>query len=499
MLQIDPVAPPAEPVATAWLLAIAALLVAASALSSRLSARSGIPVFLIFIGLGIAAGSEGIGGIEFADYHLAFRLGTVALALILFDGGLNTRLSAMRAAAAPATVLATVGVAGTAALMGVGAWLLGFGWVEALLLGAVVSSTDAAAVFSVLRGSNLQLRQRVAQTLELESGLNDPLAVILTATMTEVLASGQSPSLRLLADIPLQLVVGAAGGVAIGYGGRWLLGRARLPAGGLYAVLTLALSFLAFSVPTLVMGSGFLAVYLAGAVLGSGPLPYRGGLLRFHDAFAWLAQVTMFLVLGLLVFPSRLLDVAGTGVALALLLVLVARPLVVTLCLLPFGFAAREVLYIGWVGLRGAVPIILATVPVLAGVHGGDRLFHIVFFVVVVGALVPGGTVGWVSRRLGLISKRPPPPPAVLEVSALRPLAGEILSFTVHPALPVCGVTLADLPLPEQVVVMLILRGDELVAPRGATRFQAGDHVYVFSPPGELGLLTLLFGANELD
>jgi cell volume regulation protein A len=499
MAPMETFAPPAEPTATAWLLAITAVLVAASALSSRLSARSGIPLFLIFIGLGIAAGSEGIGGIEFDDYHLSFRLGTIALALILFDGGLNTRLSAMRKAAAPATVLATVGVAGTAGVLALGAWALDFTWAGALLLGAVVSSTDAAAVFSVLRGSGLQLRQRVGQTLELESGLNDAMAVILTTTMTEVIATGQPAGYRLLVDIPLQLAVGAAGGVGIGYAGRWLLGRVRLAAAGLFAVLTLALAFLAFAVPTLLLGSGFLAVYLAGAVLGSGPLPYRSGLLRFHDAIAWLSQVTMFLVLGLLVFPSRLVEVAGIGIVLALMLVLVARPLVVTLCLLPFGFAPREVLYLAWVGLRGAVPIILATVPVLAGVRSSDRLFHLVFFVVVISGLVPGSTVTWVSRKLGLVSSRPPPPPAMLEVSALRPLAGEILSFTVHPALPVCGVALADLPLPEKVVVMLILRGDELVAPRGMTRLQAGDHLYVFTPPEEIGLVTLLFGASQMD
>ncbi|HVS65344.1 MAG TPA: potassium/proton antiporter [Thermoanaerobaculia bacterium] len=499
MSPLEPLSPPVEPTATAWLLAIAAVLIVASALSSRLTARSGIPLFLVFIALGIVAGSEGIGGIEFDDYHLSFRLGTIALALILFDGGLNSRLSAMRQAAAPATVLATVGVAGTAALVALGAWTLDFSWAGALLLGAVVSSTDAAAVFSVLRGGGLRLRQRVGQTLELESGLNDAMAVILTATMTEVIASGQPPGFRLLVDIPLQLAVGAAGGIGIGYGGRWLLGRVRLPAGGLYAVITLALAFLAFGLPTLLLGSGFLAVYLAGAVLGSGPLPYRGGLLRFHDSIAWLSQVTMFLVLGLLVFPSRLVEVAGIGILLALMLVLVARPLVVTLCLLPFGFAASEVLYLAWVGLRGAVPIILATVPVLAGVGGSDRLFHLVFFVVVISGLVPGSTVIWASRKLGLISKQPPPPPAVLEVSALRPLAGEILSFTVQPALPVCGVALAELPLPDKVVVMLILRGDELVGPRGATRLLAGDHVYVFSPPEEIGFVTLLFGANQMD
>jgi len=224
---------PAEPAATAWLLAIAAVLIAASALSSRLSARSGLPVFLIFIGVGIAAGSEAFGGIELSDYHLSFRLGTVALALILFDGGLNTRLSVVRRAIAPAAVLATAGVAGTALVVAAGGRLVGFAWTGALLLGAVVSSTDAAAVFSVLRGSGLQLRRRVAATLELESGLNDPLAVILTATMTQVIATGENPGWGLLAAIPLQLGVGAAGGAAIGFAGRWLLGRARLPAGGL--------------------------------------------------------------------------------------------------------------------------------------------------------------------------------------------------------------------------------------------------------------------------
>jgi len=250
----------------------------------------------------------------------------------------------MRPAMAPAAVLATVGVVGTALVVALGGRLVGFTWPGALLLGAVVSSTDAAAVFSVLRGSNLQLRRRVAATLELESGLNDPLAVILTATMTQVVATGESPGWGLLATIPLQLGVGAVGGTAIGFAGRWLLARARLPAGGLYAVLTLALALLAFSLPTLLLGSGFLAVYVAGVVLGHGSLPYRSGLLRFHDALAWLAQVTMFLVLGLLVFPSQLIDAAGVGLSVALLLILVARPVVVVLCLLPFGFPLREML-----------------------------------------------------------------------------------------------------------------------------------------------------------
>ncbi|MBI5543985.1 MAG: potassium/proton antiporter, partial [Deltaproteobacteria bacterium] len=417
--------------------------------------------------------------------------------LILWDGGLNTPLAAMRAGLWPAGVLATAGVAGTAALLGVFARLLGFGWLEAFLLGAIVSSTDAAAVFAVLRGTGLQLKRRVGMTLELESGLNDPMAVLLTIALTGALAGSAPLTPWLRGQVVLQLGVGAGLGIGSGHAGRLLLARARLPAAGLYPVLSLGLAVLVYGVTTLVHGSGFLAVYVAAVILGNAQLPYKSGLLRVHDAVAWLSQIAMFLVLGLLATPSRLMAVAGTGVALALLLAVVARPVVVGLCLLPFRYPLREVVYIGWVGLRGAVPIVLATFPVLAEAPGAERIFDVVFFVVAVSALLTGGTARAVTGRMGLFSGEPPPPEAVLEIASTRLLRGEVLSFYVERASAVCGSALADLPFPDSTSVMLVVRGRELVAARGRTVFQAGDHVYLFCAPEDRPLVQLIFGRLE--
>jgi cell volume regulation protein A len=286
-------------------------------------------------------------------------------------------------------------------------------------------------------------------------------------------------------------------GLAVGYGGRQLLTQVHLAAGGLYAVLTMALAFVAFGLTTLLQGSGFLAVYAAAVVLGNSRLPYRTGLLRVHDAIAWLSQVTMFLVLGLLVYPSRLVAVWEMALWLALLLAFVARPLVVALCLVPFRYPVREVAYIGWVGLRGAVPIILATFPVLSQVPGALRVFDIVFFVVVVNALVPGATVKRVTRWLGLEARTPPPPQAVLEIASTLPLQGDVVSFHIARASAVAGTSIADIPFPPGTSVMLVLRGQQLIAPRGDTVLQPGDHVSVFCRPEDRGLVQLLFGGLE--
>ena len=489
---------PHEPEATALLLATCGLLLGISVLFSRASQRFGFPIALLFLAVGMLAGSDGIGGIEFDDYGFAFRVGTLALALILFDGGLNTPLSVLRRVAAPAGILATAGVAAIAGLTAVGARLLGLGWPEALLVGAVVSSTDAAAVFAVLRGSGLHLKRRVGVTLEVESGINDPAAIILTTVLTaNLLEPGADLGWRILIEVFLQVVVGLAVGLGVGYGGRELLTRLSLSTSGLYPVVTLALALFSFGAATLGRGSGFVAVYLAGLILGNGPLPYRVGLLRVHDALAWLSQVGMFLILGLLVFPSRLPEVAGVGLAIAMLLAFVVRPLVVALVLVPFRYPPREVLYIGWVGLRGAVPIVLATFPVLAGAPGAGRLFDLVFIIVVAGALVPGATVGWVTRRLGLQSREPPAPQAVLAIESRQPLQGELMSFYIDPALVVVGVPIEDLPLPEDSAVALIIRGSKLVPPKPGTALQAGDHVHVISPPGERAFIQLMFGRPE--
>jgi cell volume regulation protein A len=488
---------PTEPLPTAVALTAIGILLTVSVLFSRASGRLGIPVALLFLGVGMLAGSDGIGGIPFEDYSLAFRVGTVALVLILFDGGLNTPLASVRRVFGPASVLATLGVALTAVLFAVGARAVGLPWSQALLLGAVVSSTDAAAVFGVLRSAGVQIRRRVGLTLEVESGANDPMAVILTLAFTQAIAAGEEPGLGVLASVAVQLAVGIAGGLAIGWAGRFVLAKARLAAGGLYPVLTLALAFVAFGAPTLVQGSGFLAVYVAAVILGNGPLPYLPSLRRVHDAMAWFSQVSMFLLLGLLAFPSRIADVAGPGLALGLFLAFLARPIVVALCLLPFRFEAREVAFVAWMGLRGAVPIILATYPVLANVSGAQRIFDLVFFVVVVSVLLQGGSIRWAARRLGLEVPGPPPPKAVLEILSTRQLGGEVLSFYVEPASAVAGSRISDLPFPEGSAVMLVVRGRDLVAARGRTVLQPGDHVYVFAPGAEKPFVQLLFGRAE--
>jgi potassium/hydrogen antiporter len=484
-----------EPQATALQLALLGLLLVASILLSRAPGRLGLPVAFVFLAIGLLAGA--FVTTEMADYATAFRVGSAALALILFDGGLNTPRAAIRAAIAPASVLATLGSAITASIIAVGAHLwLHMGWLEAALLGAVVCSTDAAAVFSVLRGSGVHLRKRVGATLEVESGVNDPTAVILTVMLTGALVEGGMNWTKLL-TIPLEFAVGGALGVGIGLGARLLLRWARLPAGGLYPVLTLAVAFLGFGLPTLAHGSGFLAVYTAGVVIGDGKLPYRHGLLRVHDALAWLGQIIMFLILGLLVTPAKLLEVAVPGLVIGTLLAFVARPIAVALCLAPFRFNRKEIAYIGWVGLRGAVPIILATYPVLAGAPGAERIFHLVFFVVAVNAIIPGATVGRVTRWLKLGVNHPPPPHAVLEINSTLLLEGDILSFHVSAASAVSGASIADLSFPAGSSVMLVVRGTELLAARGQTLLLVGDHVYVFCRPEDRGFMTLLFGQQE--
>ena len=488
----------AEPFGTALLLATCGVLLAVSVVFSRASQRIGVPIALIFLGVGMLAGSEGIGGIPLDDYRFAFRMGSLALSLILFDGGLNTPLDAVRRSWAPAGILASLGVMLTAALVAFPAYLWGLAWPEALVLGAVVSSTDAAAVFAVLRGSGLQLKRRVGVTLEVESGINDPVAVILTTTLTtNLLRQGELSGWTIGFEVLLQLVMGSVVGLGVGYGGRELLRRLQLPTGGLYPALTLALALLAFGVATLAHGSGFLAVYLAGLVLGNGPLPYRAGLLRVHDALAWLSQIGMFLILGLLVFPSKLPEVASLGLGVALLLAILIRPAAVAICLAPFRYPTRERLFIGWVGLRGAVPIVLATYPVLVGAPGADRIFHLVFFIVVVNAIVPGTTVAWVTRRLGLQAAEPPPAQAVLAIESRLPLRGELMSFYIDEALVVAGLELEELDFPEGASVALIVRGDRLVPPKGSTRLLTGDHVYVIAQQEDRPLIQLMFGRPE--
>lgn len=487
----------AEPTPTALILLTLGVLMVASVIFSRASGKTGLPVALLFLIVGMLAGEEGVLGIRFEDYRFAFRIGTAALVLILFDGGLNTAREAIQRGIKPALVLATVGVVGTALLLAIGARLLGFSWPIAILLGSIVSSTDAAAVFTVLRSSGIHLKKRLGTTLELESGMNDPMAVILTVAATDALVAHETIGWAMLGEAIIQLIVGGVLGIVIGLLGRILLAQVRLSASGMYAVLTVAVAFIAFGVPTLLWGSGILAAYLAGVVLGNGKLPYRSGITRVHDALAWLSQIVMFLLLGMLVTPSDLLRVAPQGLALGLMLAFVCRPLVTAPLMLPFGFPRNEILYGSWVGLRGAVPIILATIPILAGVPGTEAVFHIVFFIVVVNAFLPGATVKPLTRLLGLESREPPAPAAVLEISSNQILSGDVLAFYIDESSAVAGQVIADLPFPEDAAVMLVVRGTEMIAPKGQTRLQVGDHVYVFCRPEDRPFVQLMFGRTE--
>ncbi len=486
-----------EPHGSAVLLSLLGLLALLSVLFSGAVDRLGIPVLLLFLVLGMLGGSEGIGQIAFSDYQLSFRLGTAALVLILFDGGFDTTVSAVRHVLYPAALLATVGVAATAALVALFAHLLGVPWAQAMLLGAVVSSTDAAAVFAVLRAGSLRLPLRVGRTIEVESCVNDPMAVILTTVVIGILSTRRSPGWNVAGQVVVQLAVGGGVGLLWGLAGKWLMRRLMLTTTGLYPVFTLALAFLSYGSATLVYGSGFLSVFLTGVVLGNAHLPNRSGLARVHNALAWMSQVGMFLMLGLLVYPSRLMEVAPIGLATALFLGFVARPLAVLPCLLPFRYRFNEIAFLGWAGLRGALPIILATFPVMANVPGGERLFDTVFFIVVISSIVPGSTLRWMTRKMHLDLPARPAPQAVLEINSLHPLNGQLLPFLIEPVVAVCGAALRQVELPPGASVVLIVRDDQMLAARGDTVLQSGDHAYVFFNPADQPSIDLLFGNPE--
>jgi cell volume regulation protein A len=462
------------------LILIAGVLLLLGIASSKFSARVGVPVLVLFLAVGMLAGSEGIGRIDFEDYRLAHAIGTLALAVILFDGGLRTSLESIRFAWRPALVLATAGVLITALATGAAAaWMLNVSLLEGLLLGSIVGSTDAAAVFATLRYGGVQLSKRLSSTLEVESGANDPMAIFMTVGCIQVLSGEMDFGLGLFQLLLTQMVVGAVVGLAAGKLAVWIINRINLDAAGLYPVLAMAFALLTFGVTAAANGSGFLAVYLAGIVIGNSRLVFQRGILLFHDAAAWFAQIVMFVVLGLLSFPSRLLDVAGEGFMVAAVLIFVARPATVALTLLPFGFSMRELTFISWVGLKGAVPITLATFPLMFNIAGAPEIFDIVFFVVVVSALVQGWSMPPVARWLGVDEPLAPTPPVTLELSSLRHVDGDIVDYTAPPESRAAGRLVRELALPEGVVIALVTRGQQIIPPHGNTRIEAGDHVVV--------------------
>jgi potassium/hydrogen antiporter len=461
------------------LLLVGALL-AASVLVALGSARTGVPVLVAFLALGMLLGSDGPGGIEFDDAELAREVGIVGLVLILFEGGLQTSWRRLRGVAVPAALLSTVGVVVTMLLTGVAAQaLFDLTWLEAFLLGAVVASTDAAAVFATLRFT--QIRRRLARTLEAESGGNDPMAIALSLGL---IAWIESPDTNGFGDLVLlvlrQLGLGLVIGVVLAVAATWVFARLPRAVGPFAPVASMAAAGISFGAADVVGGSGFLSVYLVGLAIGSTPSRYRRQLVGFHEGLAFLAQVAMFIVLGLLVFPSQLTDVAGSGLALALLLVFLVRPIAVWVSTAFNDFSVREKALLGWAGLRGAVPIVLATFVLSSQVETANTIFNAVFFVVVVSAILQGTTLERVAARLGLLSHAAPRFEAPIEVGESSLL--DLLDFVVAPDHAIAGAAVREVGLPRSAIIAVVVRGDDSIPPRGSTVIEPGDHLFVLAP-----------------
>ncbi len=465
-----------------WMLIIGAGLLLVSVLISKISDRSGVPALILFLSIGMLAGSDGPGGIYFDDPQLTQIIGVIALNLILFAGGLDTQWKDVRPIVKYGVALSTLGVVITAVIVGLTAqYLFGFTLLQGMLLGAIVSSTDAAAVFSILRSKGFGLKGKLRPLLEFESGSNDPMAVFLTVGLIQLLTQPATQVTDLLGAFVLQILVGVLGGYLFGRLLVFLANRVQLGFDGLYPVLSLAIVFLAYSLTNVFYGNGFLAVYLVGIVAGHYDFLHRRSLTRFHDGIAWLMQITMFLTLGLLVFPSRIPPIMTTGLLVAISLVFLARPISIFLTLLPTPFSFKEKLFISWVGLRGAVPIILATYPLLAGLSQADEIFNIVFFVVLTSAMLQGTTIPMVAKWLGVDETLVARPTYPIEFNPVSGFKNELKEINIEANSAADGKSIVELGLPQDFLIILIARANEFLVPSGGVTLQAQDTLIVLA------------------
>ena len=463
-----------------YILLITCSLILLSVAIAKFSDNLGVPTLLIFLGIGMLAGSDGPGGIYFDDARLAQSIGIIALTFILFAGGLETKWNSVRPIIREASILATVGVLLTAFVIAVISMvLLNLSFLQGILLGAIVSSTDAAAVFSVLRSKNVSLKGNLKPLLELESGSNDPMAVFLTIGTLQLIANSETTVPSIAVMFVYQMTIGGALGLGFGKTMTIILNRLKLPYEGIYPVFALAFAGFVYSATTLLEGSGFLAVYIAGIVIGNSDFVQKKSLIRFFDGLSWLSQIAMFLTLGLLVFPHKIVPVIGSGLIISFCLIFIARPLGVFISLLFSKFSLKERMFISWVGLRGAVPIILATFPLLAGIPGADIIFNIVFFIVLTSVLIQGWSIPSVARWLNLAAPETKRFRSPMEFSGGENSDTQLIDFIVPFNAEMIGKSVVELGLPGDSLIVVISRNDEYIVPSGGTYIEANDTLLI--------------------
>ncbi len=465
------------------ILLVGSVLLFVSIVASKTSFKLGIPTLILFLIVGMLAGSDGPGGIFFNDAKTAQFVGVVALNFILFSGGLDTKIESIRPVLKDGIALSTIGVVITCVVTGVFvSYILGFTLIEGLLLGAIVSSTDAAAVFSILRSRAVGLKGNVRPLLEFESGSNDPMAYFLTVSLIGLVKDPDASVVRLLPNFVIGMLVGGVCGFLFGRAMTWVINRIKLEVEGLYPVLILAMVFFTFSFTDFIHGNGFLAIYVSAIVLGNSNFIHKKSLIRFYDGQAWLMQIVMFLVLGLLVYPTQMVPVIPAGIMITLFLIFIARPIAVFVSLARAqDLNWRKKLFISWVGLRGAVPIVFATYPMMAGVHYANTIFNLVFFISTISVLVQGTTLPFIARLLHVSVPEKLKRKFPLDIELKEDLKSTLVEVDIPARSPAIGKRVVDLALPKAAMIVLIHRNGKYLTATGETIMEAGDHLLVLS------------------
>ncbi|MDV2683363.1 potassium/proton antiporter [Alkalihalophilus lindianensis] len=483
-----------------YFILLAALLLITGVLAAKFSSRFGVPALVLFILLGMAVGSDGIGFIHFENTKIAQLLGIFALVIILFEGGLQTKWQTVKPVLLPSISLATLGVCLTSCIIAVFAkFILGVSWLEGMLFGAIVGSTDAAAVFAVLKGHNI--RERLGATLEAESGANDPMAVFLTLSFIQLIITESTHVLLMLLSFVWQMGAGLIIGLTLGKLASIAINRINLDSSGLYPVFTVAFALLTYSLTALIGASGLLAVYICALVIGNHDLTYKHSIFRFNEGFAWIMQISMFVILGLLVYPSQLLDgkIIVIGLLISTILIFIARPIAVFLTTWGMKFDWRERVFLSWAGLRGAVPIVLATFPLIAGLENSQLFFNLIFFIVLTSTLIQGSSIHFFAKILSLTGPKKVTPMHTLELISIGKANAEIIEYEVNEETAIVGQQLKDISFPKDVLINVIIRDGELITPTGETKIEIEDTLYILvSRKSEQELKNLLHRTNQL-